>query len=97
MSKITIDPKFLEIELSLLDSDMTLRDYFKNLLATLWEEGECFSGKRPFGTSSWQWDVYKELISLGAIPRTLDKDGYVDECDTAEAGKAIIELIVEHL
>jgi hypothetical protein len=39
------------------DSDagdnITIRDYLRILLETLWEEGEGFSGKRPFGNSGW--------------------------------------------
>lgn len=40
----------------------TFREYFKKLLQTLMEEGEGFSGKRPFGDSSWEYDLYDSLI-----------------------------------
>lgn len=59
----------------------TVRDYFHSLLAKLWAEGENFNGKRPFGDSSWQFDIYAPLIEAGLIPGKLDEDGYVDDID----------------
>lgn len=42
-------------------------DYFTALLYNLWSDGEAFSGKRPFGNSSWEWDVYKALAKAGLV------------------------------
>ena len=36
----------------------TIGEYFEKLLLTLWDEQEDFSGKRPFGNSGWEYDVY---------------------------------------
>lgn len=48
------------------DSDageqITVRDYLRELLQTLWTKQEGFSGKRPFGNSGWVWELYEPLI-----------------------------------
>jgi hypothetical protein len=49
----------------------TVRDYLKGLLQNLWIEGEGFSGKRPFGNSGWEYDLYQPLIAVG-----FPKDNY---------------------
>lgn len=58
-----------------LDKDITLRDYFKELLKELWREQEGFSGKRPFGNSGWDADIAIALIREGLV------DGDVVEYD----------------
>lgn len=40
----------------------TVKGYLKALLFTLWDEGEGFSGKRPFGNSGWECDLTDALI-----------------------------------
>lgn len=53
-----------------------LRQYFKALLKTLFEEEEGFSGKRPFGNSGWTWDLAAQLIQAGVLYGTYsDEDG----------------------
>jgi hypothetical protein len=49
---------------------LTIRDYMKELLATLFREGEGFSGKRPFGNSGWEYDVIEPLVRAGAVRGT---------------------------
>lgn len=75
------------------DDEVTLQFYLKNLLIELWKEAEGFSGKRPFGNSGWQYDVYASLIKQGFIEGELDEDGYVDKCDTKKADQEIIKAI----
>jgi hypothetical protein len=72
----------------------TIRDYLVTALATLWSEGENFSGKRPFGNSGWEWDLLVPLITAGAITGTLDEDGYIDDVDEG-AGNALIASAIE--
>lgn len=67
----------------------TIRDYLVALLATLWTEGEGFSGKRPFGNSNWQNDLYRALVTARYIAGTLDEDGYLEEADD-EAGDQLV-------
>lgn len=40
----------------------TVKGYLKALLFTLWDEGEGFSGKRPFGNSAWEYDLTDALV-----------------------------------
>ncbi len=53
----------------------TVRDYLKALLNALWLEEESFSGKRPFGNSGWQSDVYIALIRGGGVEGSVDDEG----------------------
>lgn len=66
----------------------TVREYLVKLLATLWEEGEGFSGKRPLGNSCWESDLYLPLIAAGVVDATLDEDGFLDEIDDVAETKA---------
>lgn len=63
------------------DSDggaqITVRDYFRELLLTLWDEKEGFSGKRPFGNSGWEYEVHNALAKAGFV----DLGEYSDESD----------------
>lgn len=70
----------------------TVRDYLKALLSTLWDDGEGFSGKRPFGNSGWESELYAALVSAGAVEGTVD-DGYLEDCDTGAARALIREAI----
>lgn len=71
----------------------TIGGYFEKLLLKLWDEQEGFSGKRPFGNSGWDYDVYTALIKTGAISGKLSDDGYVEEFDQDEADKAVKSII----
>lgn len=53
----------------------TVRGYLLALARQVWEDGEGFSGKRPFGNSSWEYEVYDALAAAGRI------SGTKDECD----------------
>lgn len=72
----------------------TVRDYLKMLLTQLWEKEEGFSGKRPFGNSGWQHEVYFALIKAGAINGKIDEEHvYALEYDRKAADKIIMEAI----
>ena len=73
--------------------NLTIRDYLRTLLETLWSEGEGFSGKRPFGNSGWEYDLYAPLIKAGFIKGRLDEDGYVADFDSNEAESYVFDLI----
>ena len=75
--------------------NLTFREYFRELLITLWDQSESFSGKRPFGNGAWQFDIYAVLIKNDAIKGTLDKDGYVDRLNTEEAEDYVRSMIGE--
>ena len=74
--------------------DITVRDYLRTLLMTLWEEEEGFSGKRPFGNSGWKYDLYEPLIAGGFIAGSLDEDGCVNDVDVKIAGAYVCDLIL---
>ena len=51
----------------------TVGEYLVALLCKVWQEEQGFSGKRPFGNSSWQWEVYESLGDAGLIEVTYDE------------------------
>ena len=71
----------------------TIGGYLKKLLAALWTDGEAFSGKRPFGNSGWDYDLYAALVRGGAVEGALDEDGFVDDFDKESADKLIFAAI----
>lgn len=66
----------------------TVGEYLSQLLSTLWYEGEGFSGKRPFGNSSWEFEVYEALARAGFIHLEFDEDGYIESFSDEEEKKA---------
>lgn len=72
----------------------TVRGYLIQLLRDLWREEEGFSGKRPFGNSGWQYEIYAPLVKAGYIAGSLDQDGYLDECDTKAADRLMDQVIL---
>jgi hypothetical protein len=79
------------------DSDagdgLTMRQYLWTLLQTLWVEQEGFSGKRPFGNSGWDYDLFKALVVAGYVEGKLDADGFLDTFDKVIAEKLVTQLI----
>lgn len=65
-----LDTKFYAHD---LDEPMTVRSYLSKLLITLLEEGECFSGKRPFGNSGWENFLLVPAIESGALDGSVDR------------------------
>lgn len=74
----------------------TVRGYLMALLAAVWVEGEGFSGKRPFGNSGWDYDLYRPLVKAGFITGQLDEDGCLEDCDS-EAGERVITAAIRSL
>lgn len=71
----------------------TVRDYLVELLAELWRKEEFFSGKRPFGTSGWQWPVYAALVTARLVDGEFDSDGYLDDVNEDGADELIGQAI----
>lgn len=84
----------LKLEHYNFHENFTIRDYFCELLVTLWDKGEGFSGKRPFGNSGWKYDLYKPLIKANLVEGSLDEDGDINELNTKQADNLIRSLIV---
>jgi hypothetical protein len=71
-----------------------VRDYLRKLLETLWDDGECFSGKRPFGNSGWEWEIYDALGRAGFIAGVLAEQHFnMSSKQKAEAHAYVLELI----
>lgn len=85
----------LKFESTDLGKEISIKDFFKELLTTLFREGECFSGKRPFGNSGWDWDLKICLAKNGIIKGEYDSKYDDWDFDSQEAGKKIFELIKE--
>lgn len=50
----------------------TVHEYIIRMSEQLWIEEEGFSGKRPFGNSGWQHELYGSLVKGGAFPGEWD-------------------------
>jgi hypothetical protein len=48
-------------------------------------------GKRPYGNSGWQYDLFAALIRAGKLEGALDGDGYVETCDYDRGYELIAE------
>lgn len=84
------------LDLPLDDNDSganTIRGYLIALTSEVWQHGEGFSGKRPFGNSGWEWDLYPPLITNGLVNGKLHEDGYIEDVDDDAAHALIAEAI----
>jgi hypothetical protein len=71
----------------------TVGDYLVKLLLSIWKQGEGFSGKRPFGNSGWEYDLYHPLVKSGLIWGELDEDDCLVNYDYATADLLITNAI----
>lgn len=86
-----------------LDKTVTIRQYLKTLLKTLWEEGEGFSGKRPFGNSGWEMTLIVPLVENEIVEGEIyywkdDFDNHyedIEDYDKQEYYKVVNKLIEE--
>jgi len=69
----------------------TIGQYLSKLLIALWDENESFSGKRPFGNSGWQYEVYDAMAKAKLLE--LDADGELPSSEIAIADKMIIKAL----
>lgn len=76
-----------------LGKTVTVKVWLQALLMTLIREGEGFSGKRPFGESSWTCDVAVALIKAGALKGKLDDDGFPNDFEFTDLDDLLIECI----
>ena len=66
----------------------TIGEYFSELLLSLWDQGEGFSGKRPFGNSDWKYEVYASLIKASVVKGKIDEYDCILEFDDKQRSKA---------
>jgi hypothetical protein len=74
--------------------DISLREFFCNLLIKLWDEQEGFSGKRPWGNSGWDEPVYAALIKAEIINGEFDSEGCIKSCDFGEGSEFISNMLL---
>lgn len=74
----------------------TIRGYLIALLTAVWDDGAEFSGKRPFGNSGWEHDLYEALVRAGRIEGTFDEDGWLEDADT-EKGRELVAQAIQAL
>ena len=73
----------------------TVRDYLLTLLGGVWTEQEGFNGKRPFGTSGWECDLFEPLADAGLIAATYDEEGFIDYASIDEpAARKLIDAAI---
>lgn len=75
----------------------TVREFFAKCLIMLWEEGEGFSGKRPFGDSGWENRVLFSIAKYRNVPGEdgaplVDEDGYFNSIDPDAEEEILDEL-----
>jgi hypothetical protein len=70
----------------------TIREYLAKLLTKVIDDGECFSGKRPFGNSGWENELHFPLVQAGLVKGAIE-DGYLEDHDKAAAHKLILDVI----
>jgi len=80
----------LKIDSEDFPEDLTIRGYLILLLQTLFMEGEGFSGKRPFGNSCWESDLYWPLAKADVIEGGTENYNH-------EAARAIIKLCIDSI
>ena len=71
-----------------------VREYMTELMKSVWHDGEGFSGKRPFGTSGWEHEVYTALVRAKIIKGTVeDGEAWADGYDTKKAHALVAAAI----
>jgi hypothetical protein len=87
------------LDLPMPDNDAgaaTVRDYLISLLTELWREEEGFSGKRPFGNSGWQYEVYAPIVRAGLLPGSFNEyDELGGDFEYRQADELILAAIAE--
>lgn len=63
----------------------------------VWREGECFSGKRPFGDSGWEWELAAALGRAGYARVKFDDEGAAIREVDFEAVKRLMEVAFTRL
>lgn len=99
------EPVTREQALAILDLPMgendaqaaTVREYLYKLLDSVWELGEGFDGKRPFGDSNWEFELYTVLGRAGLVPMTFDADGYIETFDAEDEANHLIHRAIWYM
>lgn len=74
----------------------TVREFMRKLLAKMWDEGEGFSGKKPFGNSGWEQPIITAMVRAKLINGEIDEDGFIKTVDRS-AGERLIRKAINAL
>jgi len=80
-----------------LRREITIKEYFITLLEGLWIEKETYNGKRPFGNSDWEYEIYRVLVKNNLIPGKLHDDGGIEEFDRKIADIFVLNNIIRKI
>lgn len=77
----------------------TVKAYLIALLSRVWKLNEGFSGKRPFGNSSWQNELYEPLAKAGLVESDIEDGRHYAKYEKAnrELAHALIFKAIEAL
>lgn len=75
----------------------TVREYLSALVMAVWIEKEGFSGKRPFGDSSWDYDLIEALFQAGFLPGDHPEPGWGHTDEQNTIGDRLIRLAIDAL
>jgi hypothetical protein len=90
--------RVLDLPLGDNDADAaTVRDYLIALVRQVWVENEDFSGKRPFGNSDWQYDLYVPIMRAGLVNGSIDIWNELGEDFDKPAADALILAAIDEL
>ena len=95
-SDILNDKRLIALETrfqSDIGANETVREYLYQLLLKMWNEKEGFDGKRPFGSSGWEHDIYKALIDGEYIGGRFSDDGELSGFNESEADEFVQSMI----
>lgn len=73
----------------------SLRVMLKDLLTMVLLQGEQFDGKRPWGDSGWEFDIYRAMVLNGFIKGTVDEYGDIYNYSVAECDELILRCVEE--
>lgn len=100
---MSLPKEVLDLEVSVDGFEGTIGRFFIELICKVWNEQDCFSGKRPFGNSGWDYPILKAIVKAGFVDgATVDDEGDIigldgEYFDDAELSGDVTELIVEYL
>lgn len=83
-----------------LEREVTIREFFYELLSALYVQKEMFDAKRPWGNSDWDGDLIICLITNKLVSGTLDGDEeqiWIDEYDEDEVNQFVEQKILQPL
>lgn len=84
--------------------DLTVREWLASLLMQVWVQQDDFSGKRPWGSGGWDWDLYRALVKAGhlegEVAHPYDDDPEYEEVEAnfgVEDGDRLVRRLIQRM